>query len=80
MDKEKFRAIYPIALFLSLFNKFLYISHDKDKQYNGRKDKAYINAGPLREFGAFAGVGFRNKIFPAPAVTAGTKQKITEAS
>ena len=54
-----------------LFNKLLYIAHDKDEQYDGGQDEAYINTRPLRELHALAGIGFLNEALPAPAVAAG---------
>ena len=47
-----------------LFNKLLYIAHDKDEQYDGGQDEAYINTRPLRELHALAGIGFLNEALP----------------
>ncbi len=63
-----------------LFNKLLYIAHDKDEQYDGGQDEAYINTRPLREFHAFAGISFLNEVLPAPAIAAGTEQQVSQAS
>ena len=63
-----------------LFNKLLYIAHDKNEQYDGGQDEAYINTRPLRELHALTGVGFLNEALPAPAVAAGTEQQVSQAS
>ena len=55
-----------------LFNKLLYIAHDKNEQYDGGQDEAYINTRPLRELHALAGISFLNEVLPAPAIAAGT--------
>ena len=63
-----------------LFNKLLYIAHDKNEQYDGGQDEAYINTRPLRELHTLAGIGFLNEALPAPAIAAGTEQQVSQAS
>ena len=60
-----------------LFNKLLYIAHDKNEQYDGGQDEAYINTRPLRELHTLAGIGFLNEALPAPAIAAGTEQQVS---
>ena len=63
-----------------LFNKLLYIAHDKNEQYDGGQDEAYINTRPLRELHTLAGIGFLNEALPAPAVAACAKQQIYQGT
>jgi len=53
---------------------------DEDSQHDERQDVGDIEADPLREGDAFAGVGFFDEVVPAPAVAARAESEVDEAA
>ena len=63
-----------------LCKKLIVQTKEEDKQNDQRKDISDVYAHPFLDLQAFSGVGFFCEVFPAPSVTAGTKQQIYQRS
>jgi len=63
----------PLGLPVFLLFKEAVQAVDEDKHHNAGQNIGHIQPHPVCNLGALAGVGFRNEVLPAPAVTADTE-------
>ena len=82
-EKASIKTICAVAcgrFFHSLLMEETQVSHKENQKYDHGKDIAYIKSCPGGEFNPFPCICFLHEIPEAPAVPAGTEQKIYQAS
>ena len=64
----------------ALLEELVDIALHENEEHDERQDIFDVQAQPLREHEALAGVRFGDEIVPSPSVLSGTKQKVTKTS